>query len=274
METNLIVIKQLPVIEDQLMAVKQNIEKRVNKALRLVCTEETYKDIKKVRSDLNKEYQELEKRRKEVKAQILKPYESFESIYKECAGDIYARADEQLKTRIAEVENGLKLEKAEELAVYFAAKREELGIEKGFVDLEATGVRVGLSDSKTALHKKADEFLERIASDLQVISTLEHQDEVLAEYRHGYNLSAAMLTVDSRHKAIEAERVKREASQGVQKTEPEKAEESKPEPAPIAAPKTPKFTVTLRITARIDSMNLLKRFMEENDIAYERVKEE
>ena len=64
MENNLIVIKQLPVIEDQLVAVKQSIEERVNAALSLVCTEDTYKDIKKVRSELNKEYQELEKRRK------------------------------------------------------------------------------------------------------------------------------------------------------------------------------------------------------------------
>lgn len=46
MENNLIVIKQLPVIEDQLQAVKKSIEERVELALSLVCTEETYKDIK------------------------------------------------------------------------------------------------------------------------------------------------------------------------------------------------------------------------------------
>ena len=56
MENGLIIVKQLPVIEDQLAAVKESITERVNQALSLVCTEDTYKDIKKVRAELNKEY--------------------------------------------------------------------------------------------------------------------------------------------------------------------------------------------------------------------------
>ena len=114
MENNLIVVKQLPVIEDQLLAVKNSIEERVATALSLVCTEETYKDIKKVRSELNKEYAELEKRRKEIKGQILAPYESFEGVYKECAGDMYAKADRELGAKIKEVEDGLKQQFREE----------------------------------------------------------------------------------------------------------------------------------------------------------------
>ena len=66
--TELIVVTQLPVIEDQLQAVKATIEERVKTACSLVCTEETYKEIKKIRSDLNKEYLELEKRRRKSKA--------------------------------------------------------------------------------------------------------------------------------------------------------------------------------------------------------------
>lgn len=293
MENNLIVIKQLPVIEDQLVAVKQSIEERVNTALSLICTEETYKDIKKVRSDLNKEYQELEKRRKEVKAQILKPYESFEEIYKECAGDLYAKADAQLKARINEVEDGLKAQKAEQLAGYFSEKRSALEIEESFVGLEAAGIRIGLSDSLPSLQKKADEFLERIASDLKVISTLEHQDEVLAEYRNGYNLSGSMLAVESRHRAIEAERIRREEMQARQEAEKAAAEAAAAEAAAreammSKAPTEPSaehvpteqkavskmYTVLLRITTTKDGMNQLKDFMESANIAFERVKGE
>ena len=287
MENNLIVIKQLPVIEDQLQAVKKSIEERVELALSLVCTEKTYKDIKKVRSDLNKEYQELEKRRKEVKAQILKPYESFEAIYKECAGDLYARADAQLKARITEVEDGLKAQKAEELAKYFSEKRTELGIQDDFVEMEAAGIRVGLSDSLTSLKSKVDDFLGRISSDLQVIGTLEHQDEVLAEYRNTYNLSGAMLTVENRYKMIEAEKARREALEAERKAAEEAAKAAEaasyfpdefPAPAPEPAPAEPKAvqmrTVTLRITTTIDGMNQLKEFMTKNNIAFERVKGE
>lgn len=307
MENNLIVIKQLPVIEDQLVAVKQSIEERVNAALSLVCTEDTYKDIKKVRSELNKEYQELEKRRKEVKAQILKPYESFEGIYKECAGDLYAMADSQLKQKISEVEDGLRKQKEEDLAVYFAEHRAEVKIPDDFVTLEDSGIKVGLSDSKTALHKKADEFLDRIAGDLQVIETLESRDEVLTEYRDGYNLSAAMLKVESRHRAIEAERIRREemqakkAAEEAEKKAREEAEKAAAEAAEAeeaaweaakanaeaqtehvseeAAPAEQKavskmYTVLLRITTTKDGMNQLKDFMESANIAFERVKGE
>ena len=306
-ENNLIVIKQLPVIEDQLVGVKQSIEVRVNEALSLICTEDTYKDIKRVRSELNKEFQELEKRRKEVKAQILKPYESFEGIYRECAGDLYAMADAQLKKKIGEVEDGLRKQKEDDLISYFAEHRAEAKIPEDFVTLEAAGIKVGLSDSKTALHKKVDEFLDRIASDLQVIETLESRDEVLAEYKDGHNLSAAMLKVENRHRAIEAERIRREEMQAKKaaeeaerkaREEAEKAaaeaaegveaaweaakanadtpmEHESTEPAPAEAKAVSKmYTVLLRITTTKDGMNQLKDFMESANIAFERVKGE
>lgn len=306
-ENNLIVIKQLPVIEDQLVAVKQSIEVRVNEALSLICTEDTYKDIKRVRSELNKEFQELEKRRKEVKAQILKPYESFEGIYRVCAGDLYAMADEQLKKKIGEVEDGLRKQKEDDLISYFAEHRAEAKIPEDFVTLEAAGIKVGLSDSKTALHKKVDEFLDRIASDLQVIETLESRDEVLTEYKDGHNLSAAMLKVENRHRAIEAERIRREEMQAKKaaeeaerkaREEAEKAaaeategveaaweaakanadtpmEHESTEPAPAEAKAVSKmYTVLLRITTTKDGMNQLKDFMESANIAFERVKGE
>lgn len=307
MENNLIVIKQLPVIEDQLVAVKQSIEVRVNEALSLICTEDTYKDIKRVRSELNKEYQELEKRRKEVKAQILKPYESFEGIYKECAGDLYAMADAQLKKKIGEVEDGLRKQKEDDLISYFAKHCAEAKIPEDFVTLEAAGIKVGLSDSKTALYKKVDEFLDRIANDLQVIETLESRDEVLTEYKDGHNLSAAMLKVENRHRAIEAERIRREEMQAKKaaeeaerkaREEAEKAaaeaaegveaaweaakanadtpmEHESTEPAPAEAKAVSKmYTVLLRITTTKDGMNQLKDFMESANIAFERVKGE
>lgn len=294
MENNLIVIKQLPVIEDQLQAVKKSIEERVQTALSLVCTEDTYKDIKKVRSELNKEYQELEKRRKEVKAQILKPYESFEGIYKECAGDLYARADAQLRQKINEVEDGLRKQKEEDLAAYFAEYRESLHIAEDFVSLDKAGIRVGLSDSKTALRKKAAEFLDRIASDLQVIETLETRDEVLPEYRQSYNLSSAMLIVDNRHKLIEAERARREevrarmeaeraaaeaAAQAVQEAvqqeaAPQEAPEAVPVPVAMPDPEATEpqpvkiYSVTFQVRGTLEQLKALKAFLVEGGYEY------
>ena len=77
----LIIVKQLPVIEEHLLALKAEIEEKTARAMNLVCTEDTVKEIKGVRSDLNKEFAELETQRKFVKEQVMKPYEAFESIY-------------------------------------------------------------------------------------------------------------------------------------------------------------------------------------------------
>lgn len=288
--SELIVVKQLPVIEDQLLAVKERIEARVNDALSMICTEDTYKDIKKIRSDLNKEYQELEKRRKEIKGQILAPYEKFEGVYKECAGDLYASADRQLGEKIREVENGLKQQKADDLAKFFDEYRESLGLPADFVQLEAAGIKIGLSDSKVSLHRQATEFLDRISSDLKVIETQENRDEILAEYAGKYNLSAAMLIVDNRHKMIAAEKARREEiqarQQAIQTAEQAVQETVKAEtPAavvpsviqapvksidPEAAPAAPAlYKATFTVTATIDGLKALKQFLNEGGYQYE-----
>ena len=77
MENNLIVVKQLPIIEDQLRQVKTSVDERVAQVLALACTEATYKDVKKARAELNKEFQDLEARRREVKKAILAFYNEY-----------------------------------------------------------------------------------------------------------------------------------------------------------------------------------------------------
>ena len=277
-ETELIVVEQLPVIKDSLLAVKGKIEARVSEALSLVCTEETYKKIKEVRSALNKEYAELEKRRKEVKQSILKPYEDFEGIYKECAGDIYARADRELGQKIREVEDGLKAQKIEDLTKYFAEYRESVQIPEQFVRVEAAGIKVGLSDSRVSLHKQAAAFLDRIASDLKVIDTMESRDEILAEYAIDYNLSRSMLTVDNRHKAIEAERARREEVKAKQEAVQTAVEAVKEQVAEAIQPpvRTPVkeeapqvFETTFRVRGTIEQLKALKQFLNEGGYDYE-----
>ena len=67
MDNGLIVVKQLPVIEQQLRQVSLEIDKKVNEAAALICTEENVKTIKDVSAALNKEAKEWEEKRKAVK---------------------------------------------------------------------------------------------------------------------------------------------------------------------------------------------------------------
>ena len=112
---NLIEVKQLPIIEENLRALTTSIDEKVSRATSLVCSVETYKDIKAVRSELNNEFKVLEEQRKAVKKAVLDPYNRFEAVYKECVSNKYKDADADLKEKINEVETFLKTEKAEKV---------------------------------------------------------------------------------------------------------------------------------------------------------------
>lgn len=207
---DLIIVKQLPVIEDQLRDVKAMVETRVQNALTLACTEETRSKVKAVRSALNKEFGALEARRKEVKASIMAPYEAFEAVYKECVGNSYQEADAKLKSRIDEVEDGLKRKKEAEVSVYFEEYRESLGIPQDFVDFADAKISITLSESPKSLKSKVQKFLDQIASDLAAIESQEYRDEIFVEYKQRLNLSEAITAVNQHMMSVKQERQRRE----------------------------------------------------------------
>lgn len=108
---NLIEVKQLPIIEENLRALATSIDEKVSRSTSLVCSTETYKDIKAVKAELNNEFKVLEEQRKAVKRAVLDPYNRFEAVYKECVSNKYKSAEADLKKKIDEVENVLKEEK-------------------------------------------------------------------------------------------------------------------------------------------------------------------
>lgn len=288
MNNELIVVRQLPVIEEQLRIIQADIESRVNKVLALTCTEDTYKEVKRARSDLSKEYAELEKRRKEVKASILAPYEQFERVYKRYAGDIYTAADAKLKARITEVEDGLKLQKDAEVEAYFNEYRTSLGIDEDFIGFSASGIKATLSDSRKALKEKAKTFLDRIAGELALIDTQEHKDEILVEYRKTLNVSQAVTTVTERHKAMEEEHRRREAMTTYREATEQAAaivEDIAAVTAPVTVPAvvtpgdentesaTPPqtFSTEFRVFGTLTQLKALKNFLNDGGYTYEQL---
>ena len=238
-ENELIVVKQLPVIEEQLKNIKANIEEKVAGVLALECTEETFREIKALRADLTKEFKSLEERRKIVKAKILEPYNTFEEVYKDCVTNIFKFADDELKSRIDEVENNLKAEKRKEIEDYFNEYAESVHID--FVSFGDAHINVTMSASKKSLKEQSKAFLDRISDDLKLIETQEHKEEILVEYKKTLNVSNSITSVVERHKAIEAEREKQEnimLEQTVEQAVIDKVNEAIAETAPLSAPKT------------------------------------
>lgn len=267
---DLIVVKQLPVIEEQLKTIKVGIEEKVAGVLALECTEGTVKAIKVLRADLTKDFKELEERRKFVKDKILEPYNAFEAIYKECVTEIFKNADTELKRRIDEVELDLKAKKSVEIENYFEEYRISKNID--FVTFAMSNVNVTLSASVKSLKEQATAFIDRICDDLKLIDTQEHKEEILVEYKKSLNVSSAITSVSERHKAIEAERERQQEAQAIKETEQatvDKVNAAKAETAPLSAPKTAsdddKVIImkigNTRIRAKISDCRILKQLL-------------
>lgn len=203
---NLIEIKQLPIIEEQLKSVSDEIDKKVKKAKKLICTEESVKIIKQVRADLNKEFEELEIQRKSVKEQILAPYMKFEEIYKTYISDKYKNADMDLKQKINDTENDIKKQKQKEIIDYFEEYKIANNID--FVNYEQANINVTLTASKKSLKEQVKSFIDKIIDDLKLIETQEYKEEILIEYRQNLNVSKSIQEVNNRHKLLEEEKKK------------------------------------------------------------------
>lgn len=308
MSTDLIVVKQLPVIEEQLRSVKMAIQNRVNAVLSMECTEDTYREIKKARADLNAEFRELEARRKAVKAQVEAPYKAFEKVYKDCAADIYAQADRELAEKIYAVEGGLRRQKSDAVQAYFSEYRDSLHLPADIASYDFADINVTLTASEKSLKKQAKDCLDRIREDLTLIDTLPDRDEVLAEYRKCMSVSKAVQAVRDRHARIEAERQRRlEAEEAARKTQehtaeveqiiaeeeelavPEPAEapadefhapvlepdseENAAEEAPAEPEATPasRFAVAFRVVGTLDQLKAMKKFLIDGGYEYEQL---
>lgn len=274
--SEIIEIKQIPIIVERLQTIKADVTARVEGALSLACTEETVKAVKKARSDLNGEFEDYEKKRKEVKKEIMSPYEKFEAIYKDCVTDVFKKADDELKAKILEVENGIKERKAVEVRAYFDEYAQSKNI--SFLTFEISRIKVNLSDSLKKLKEQTKAFIDRVSDDLNLIGTQEHSTEILVEYKWSLNVSAAITTVVDRYKAIEIEK-EREAKrqrleQQVKETEKAVDEIISVSNEPVIAPPTveesdPVLTVAFKVTAHKSKLKELKTFLINGGYDYE-----
>lgn len=277
MENNIIQVKQLPIIVEQLHEVKAEVTAKVEQALSLVCTEDTVKDVKKVRSELNKELKDYEERRKAVKKAIMTPYEQFETVYKDCISDTYKKADTELKGKIDSVENELKEQKKAEVKGYFDEYLTATGID--FVTFGNANINVTLSASMKSLKEQAKTFIDKIVDDLNLIDTQEHKDDVLYEYKQSLNVSNAITTVTDRYKAIEAAKAREEERKAREQAEAEAAAKVEsvvesivsPTVESIAPPVEENKTYTLKFTVHgtMPQLKALKEFLNNGGYDYE-----
>lgn len=279
MTNELIRVVQLPVIEEQLRAMKEQVDQKVADALSLICTDETLSTVKEVRASLNKDFKALEEQRKAVKKAVMGPYEAFEKVYKECVSDAFNHADYELKAKISDVENAIKGACEEEMRTYFSELAAAEHVE--WLKYEWAGVKVDMASARQKSHAKLREqiaaFVVRVSQDVTTISGMEDAEEIMAEYRQCLDLGRALSAVQDRHQRIEDERraaEERKAAMEAQQAAVEKVDAVAPptvlEP-PVAAPVEPEKVYKCSFTVRATKTQLrkLKEFMMQEGIRYE-----
>lgn len=262
MNSDLITIKQLPVIEERLHELKDDITSRVNDALLLDCNENTRKQVKAVRADLRKELSEYEKARMSVKKAISEPYEKFNQVYKECVSGVFNSADAQLKAKIDKVEDDLKEQKRKEILSYANELKAAFAID--WLNVERIMPNVTLSSSASVLKQKVADEIERIDNEVHVIID---DPELFAEYQKTLNLAQSQLIVKQRR--AEIEKVKAESERKAQQEEIKQEVIEKVEMiAPPVVVQEEIFEMTFTATGTLKQLKALKAFMLDNDIKF------
>ncbi len=202
------VVEQLPKINEKIKEVGSYLDKRITELNldSLICNEETRKEIKNLRTQLGSEFKEFENQRKTIKNQVMTPYEEFNKVYEDEIKSKYQKADLILKTKIDEVENGIK-ENTKKLAIecFNEHKSSKVLIKDNYLSFEELNLQIGLdglTDKGALVKKYKDLIVEKIDSverDIETINTMEYKEEILTEYLKNKNLSLAIKEVNDRH---------------------------------------------------------------------------
>ncbi len=265
-------LKQLPIIEQQLQGIKEQFEDAAQEAVSLECNSETYKLVKARRAELTKIFNALEARRKAIKSAILAPYEAFEKIYKDCITSVYKPCDELLAGKIAAVEDELKAQKISDARAYFDEYAKSRGID--FLGFERAGITIGLSRSAKSIRADIKAFLDKIAGELDYINTLERNSEILVEYRKNLDLVQSINTVEQRHKEIaeieqRAGGVEIPGAAEIVEELSGLSDESGAENA--VSSDGDLYETEFRVWGSLDDLKALKAFLEERKMKYEQL---
>lgn len=276
---SLVVVEQLPVIKQQLKIISDEVEKKIEYALSLECTEESKNEVKNARSELNKIKTTLEEKRKAVKSAVLTPYEEFEVVYNELVKDKLMKADATLKIKIDDIEVAQKQQKEQELREFFEEHCKARNLD-GWFCYEMITLNVTLSASMKSLKEKIVACLDDVAKAIQLIKMEEFADEIMLEYKNSLDFGNSKMKVVERHKQLELmkqreeelARKKEEEAKIVEKVE----EVVEPEiVAPVEVETTTladteeQYVISFTVHGTREQILKLKQFLNEEGLRYE-----
>lgn len=210
MKNEIAVVEQLPKIIDKMEEIGTDLEKRLEelKLDELVCTEETRKGITDLRTSLKKEQAEFENQRKNIKNEIMAPYEEFNKIYDANIKSKYTNAIAVLTEKIAVVENTIRENTRTKMIEFFEEKRNASNIKPEWLSFDELNTKIGINQltPKGELVKKVkdeiNDAVETIKTCIDTINSMQNKEEILVEYLKHKNLQMAIKEVNDRHEIL------------------------------------------------------------------------
>ena len=207
---------------------KKEITKKSSDYLNLVYSSDQIKDAKQDRANLRKLVTALENKRKEIKKEIMVPYDDFAEKEKELVG-IINEAITNIDTQVKGYEEGLRQEK---LAKVKEIYKECIGDLDRTVPFEKIFKESWLNVSTTlkSIKEEIITIREKIDGDLKIINTenTPYVYEMKEEYLKDFDLMAAMtkkqqLEETAQKKALYEEQKRKEAEEKERKRKEEAA---------------------------------------------------
>lgn len=278
-------LKQLPAkIEFNFEEIKAELASLIQQYNTLVVTAESIRDAKDDKARLNKLYNAIDDKRKEIKKLCLAMYEPFEKQCKELL-ELIQQPITSIDKQIKVFEDIEQQQKWKQIAEYYNAEVKEL---KDLVPLEkiVSSKWKNKGESLESVNNAIGDTLERIRGELETISTLhsEFEQQIKDVYLNDYNLSKALMEQkrleDRKRQLEEMERQKEQqrAAQNVSEPVIEAKKESPVQavtedtPATPTAPITPKYSATFKVTGTQTQLQALAAFMKKYNINYEVIK--
>lgn len=193
-------LKGITQIEDNINDVKEYALKLSEYYNIKEFDEETLKDAKNERAEVNKFKDKVADFRKEITNKFNEPLEKFTTTAKETE-KILKETYDAINNQIKAYEDKQKKEKEEGVKNYFneLCQVEEID----FVDYEQANINVTLSASMKSLKEQAKKFVDKVVDDINLINSTQYVDEIMIEYKKDLNVSRAITEVNNRHAELE-----------------------------------------------------------------------
>lgn len=262
---------------------KAELEASLKKYEGLVYSDKNIREAKADRANLNKFKDALEARRKEIKKQVLTPYESFEAQVK----DLVAMVDKPILAIDAQVKNYEQIIKDEKLEGIKSFYADRVGGLESLVSFDRINNPrwLNVTYKEADIHKEIIDLFIKVESDLQVIAELqsEYDLQIKDTYLKNFELTAALQEKKrleeqaakmAEYKRIQAEKQaqakkdkqEREAPRIQEKEQAAPKPPSPPQPEPEQAEKT--YQMDFRVWGTKEQIIGIRQYLQDSGIKY------